>query len=514
MRTRPSLGVVVVAALLVAGCASLPPLEPRSQTRALTDTDDTRLGRAMSPDARAHPGLTGVYPLSLPLDAFAARVVLADTAERTLDLQYYIWHGDQTGYLLFEAIWRAAARGVRVRLLLDDANTRGLDETIATLDAHANIEVRLYNPFVQRDARGVAFATDFARLNRRMHNKAFIADNQVAVMGGRNIGNEYYAAGEDVAFRDLDVAIAGAAVHDVSDAFDLYWNSASAYPAKAILAPAGADAAAKLEARFAATRADPAAAAYIDAVRRTPLLRQILERNFGTEWSRARVVRDDPEKTLDTTSRKDVLLLSDLLQVLGRPRTSLDLVSPYFVPGEAGTAALSRLAADGVAVRVLTNSWAATDVGPVHAGYAKRRCELARAGVRLYELKRSALLPGRPPDHDDEGEGRPTSLHAKTFAIDRERIFVGSFNFDPRSAQLNTELGIVIDSPVLARRLAAAFDNNVPPNAYEVRPAGDCVEWIERTGAGEVRHAVEPETTAAQRALIQVLGALPIEWLL
>jgi len=512
-RTRSALGIVLLATLLASGCASLPPLEPRPQTHALADTADTRLGQAVAAAARAHPGQTGVYPLPLPLDAFAARIVLADTAERTLDLQYYIWHGDETGYLLFEAVWRAAARGVRVRLLLDDANTSGLDETIAALAAHPGIEVRLYNPFVQRDARGLAFTTDFARLNRRMHNKSFTADNQVAIMGGRNIGNEYFAAGEDVAFRDLDVVVAGAVVHDISDAFDLYWNSASAYPAQALLPPAGPDAAAKLEARFAATRADPAAAAYVEAVRRTPLVRQILDGTLGSEWTRARLVRDDPAKTLDTTARKDVLLLTDLLQIVGRPRSSFDLVSPYFVPVEAGTAALVRIAQEGVAVRVLTNSWAATDVGPVHAGYAKHRCELAQAGVRLYELKRSAALPGRPKgDHDEKGQR--TSLHAKTFAVDRERIFVGSFNFDPRSAQLNTEMGLLVDSPVLARRLADAFDREVPPNAYEVRPGGDCIEWIERTGAGEVVHTTEPETTPAQRAWILFLGALPIDWLL
>ena len=512
-RVRPSRVIVLLAALLATGCATLPPLEPRPQTHAIAATDDTRLGRAVTAAAAAHPGLTGVHPLPLPLDAFAARMVLAEAAERSLDVQYYIWHDDQTGNLLFEALWRAAARGVRVRLLLDDANTRGLDDTIAALDAHPGIEVRLYNPFVQRAARGFAFAIDFARLNRRMHNKSFTADNQVAIMGGRNIGNEYFAAGEDVAFQDLDVVVAGAAVRDVSAAFDLYWSSASAYPAKAILPPAAPDAAAVLEARFAATHADPAATTYLDAVRRTPLLRQILDGTLGVQWTVARLVRDDPAKTLDTTARKDVLLLTDLLNLTGRPRTSFDLVSPYFVPGEAGTAALTRLAREGVAVRVLTNSWAATDVGPVHAGYAKRRCALAQAGVRLYELKRSAVLAGRPEDaHDDQIQ--PTSLHAKTFALDRERIFVGSFNFDPRSAELNTEMGLLIDSPVLAQRLSDALDHDAPRNAYEVRPAGECVEWIERTGAGEVRHATEPETTPTKRAWIQFLGVLPIEWLL
>ena len=346
-----------VAACLVAGCASLPPPQDRSETSAMADTAGTRLGQAVAAAVAAYPGKSGIHPLPEPHDAFAARVVLAAAAERSLDAQYYIWNGDQVGYLLFEALWQAAERGVRVRLLLDDMNTGGLDPTIAALDAHPNIEVRLYNPFVQRGARSLAFLTDFARVNRRMHNKSFTVDNQVSVVGGRNIGDEYFGAGTGVAFANLDVIAVGTAPRDVSREFDLYWNSPSAYPAAGIVGAPGPDAAADLKARFAATRADPQSVSYLEAVRTTALVRDLLGGRLALDWARARLVHDDPAKTLDTTERKDVLLFPELMRTMGRPETAFDLVSPYFVPGDEGTAALVKLAGSGVKIRVLTKPW-------------------------------------------------------------------------------------------------------------------------------------------------------------
>ena len=506
--------VAAALAALASGCATLPSLAGRSETHAITDTRATRLGRALDEAAVAHPGSSGVYALTIPSDAFAARVILASVAEKSLDIQYYIWHGDQTGLLLFEAVWRAADRGVRVRILLDDANTGGLDDLIAALDAHPNIEIRLYNPFVPRAPRAASFLTDFARVNRRMHNKSFTADNTVSIVGGRNVGNEYFAAGEGVAFTDLDVLAVGAAVRDVSNAFDLYWNSASAYPASSLLAPAGVDARSMLEAKFAAAHADPESAAYIEVLRHTLLVEQLIARNLPLEWVRTQLVRDDPSKTLDRDGRTDVLLLFDLLPTVGQPKTEFDLVSPYFVPADAGTAGLVRLAQSGVKVRVLTNSLAATDVAPVHAGYAKRRCELLRAGVQLFELEPTGGERAR--DESRMGSSSSVSLHAKTFALDRDRIFVGSFNFDPRSARLNTEMGLVIQSPTLAARLSSAFDEKIPRVAYEVRLTADgrCAEWIERTDEGQIRYDVEPGTSAARRAWVGFLSMLPIEWLL
>jgi putative cardiolipin synthase len=508
---------VLIAALAVAitGCATLPPPESRVPTAAPVDTAGTRLGGALAADVAANPGLTGIHPLPDPRDAFAARTLLAGAADRSIDAQYYIWHGDTSGHLLFEALWRAAERGVRVRLLLDDMNTAGLDATIAALDAHPNLEVRLYNPLTERRVRAVNLLTDFARVNRRMHNKSFTVDGQVSVVGGRNVGDEYFAAGSGVVFADLDVIAVGAAVRAIAQQFDTYWNSPSAYPAASFVGATPADGAAGLQARFAAIRAGPDAVRYVDAVRSTPLVGDILGRRVTYEWTPARLVHDDPAKTLDTAGRTDVLLFPELMRMIGPPAQALDLVSPYFVPGDGGTAALVAMARRGVSVRILTNSLASSDVSAVHAGYAKRRVDLLRAGVRLYELKPTARQEDREGS-GATGSGSSSGLHAKTFAVDRSRLFVGSFNFDQRSALLNTELGLVIDSPELARQLADALDRNLPRIAYEVRlaPDGDRLVWIEQTAAGERRHDNEPETSWAKRTGVEMMSILPIEWLL
>jgi putative cardiolipin synthase len=501
-------GLVVLAA----GCASLPAPRERPASHALEDTSQTTIARALAPRLAAHPGKTGIHPLFEPRDAFASRALLAGAAEKSIDAQYYIWHGDTVGNLLFEALRQAAERGVRVRLLLDDLNTKGLDPVIAALDAHPNIEVRLYNPFPHRGARALDFLSDFSRTNRRMHNKSFTVDGQASVVGGRNIGNEYYGVGEGTTFADLDVVAVGAAAGDVSRQFDRYWNSASAYEAAGLVE---AKAPEDLDARFAATRAAPEAVAYLEALRTAPFVRDLVAGRLAFEWTSARVVTDDPQKTLDTMGRKDVLLFPTLVEAIGRPEKTFDLVSPYFVPGEEGTEAIAALARRGVSVRILTNSLESSEANVVHSGYAKRREALLRAGVRLFELKATA---GKE-QHDGKsglGSSSGSALHAKTFAVDGARLFVGSLNFDLRSALLNTELGLVIDSPVLSGRLARMFDAVAPRAAYEVRLRADGggLEWIEGTDSGEKRHQTEPGAGWFRRFAVGVLSVLPIDWML
>jgi len=502
-------------ALAAAGCSTLPSQEGREPSFALRETGGTPLGEALAPLLAAHPAKTGVHPMPDGRDAFAARVAIAGAAQRSLDAQYYIWHGDQTGLLLLDALVGAARRGVRVRLLLDDQNTAGIEALLAPLTAQPNLELRLYNPFATRGGgRMLGFVTEFGRLNRRMHNKSFIADNQVAVMGGRNVGNEYFGAGEEIPFRDLDVVAIGAAVRDVSAQFDLFWNSASAYPAERLVGAADEASREALARRLAGALADPVSRSYLDAVRATALVADIVARRVAWEWADARLVNDDPAKTLDPEAGKEVLLLGQLMDGTQRPKASLDMISPYFVPGERGTEFLEGLAASGVRIRVLTNSLASSEAAVVHSGYAKRRCRLARAGVRLYEFRPEGGAADKER-HDAAGSSS-ARLHAKTFAADGKRIFVGSFNFDPRSALLNTEMGLVIASPLLAGRLAALFEREVPALAYEVRarPEGDCVEWIERTGGGEVRHDTEPGAGWAKRAWLGFLSILPLDWML
>ena len=494
MRWLPS-----VLTLALGACTSLPDA-PRVASAAFRDTADTRLGRSIATAAAANPGKTGIHPLANGRDAFAARVLLARAAERSLDVQYYIYRGDVTGGLLSEALWQAAERGVRVRLLLDDNSTRGLDDAIAMLDAHPMIEVRLFNPYANRGFRLGELVTDFSRVNRRMHNKSFTADNQATIVGGRNVGDEYYAAGSDVAFSDLDALAVGAAVSDVSAQFDAYWNSASSYPVASLIAsePASGE---RVRAAWAKLNGEPAAAAYVQALRTTALVQSLFAGSLPLDWAPVRVLSDEPAKVLHPPERHELHLLPKLGAALGEPSRELDLVSPYFVPTQEGTDALVAFAQRGVRVRVLTNSLAATDVSPVHAGYAKYRERLLRGGVRLYELKSTG---------NESGGGSDASLHAKTFAVDRSRVFIGSFNFDPRSARLNTEMGLVAESPRLAGELSSVLDRDLPRDAYEVRLAGNELEWID----GGTRYTSEPGTGFFKRLWIGFLSILPIEWLL
>jgi len=503
-----------------AGCASLPEHVERTPSSALTNTGDTALGKALAPAVAANAGKTAVHPLPAGRDAFAARLLLARAAQRSLDLQYYIWHPDTSGGLLSKELWDAAERGVRVRLLLDDANTKGLDDALVTLDAHPNIEVRLFNPFASRSFRVGDFASDFSRVNRRMHNKSFTADNQVAVVGGRNVGDEYFGAASAVEFDDLDVVVAGAVVHDISAEFDAYWNSESAYPVASIIHGVKTATPERVRQAWAELEGKPESAKYLEAVRATPLVKQLLAGELALEWVPAHLVSDDPAKVLHPPEETETHMLPHLEATLGKPLRELDLVSPYFVPTDDGTKALRALADRGVQVRVLTNSLAATDVSPVYAGYAKYRKDLLRGGgVRLWELKPSAVPEPKEKEEDARhgiGGSSDASLHAKTFAVDRSRIFVGSFNLDPRSLRLNTEMGVVLESPRLATQLAELFDTGIPQNAYEVRLTADGsdVEWIERNGTDETRHDSTPGTGPLKMFWIWLLSIMPIEWLL
>lgn len=507
--------------MLAAGAAirlanPLPSLGGRSASRALPQDADTPLGRAIAPDAARHPGLSGVHPLPDPTDAFAARVHLARAAAATLDLQYYIWHGDLAGTLLFNEVLRAAERGVRVRLLLDDNSTSGLDPAIAAMDAHANIEVRLFNPFTVRSPRLLGYLTDFARLNRRMHNKAFIADNQAAVIGGRNIGDEYFAVGGGTQMSDLDLVAVGPALGDLSKTFDAYWASGSAYPAARIL-PARVEAL-PIGANAVAAARTPDGTRYLQRVAGSDYARAIKERQLPFIWAPTRVVADDPAKGLGK-ARPEGLLWTKLTRLLGRPERDLTLVSGYFVPTAEGVDAFVRMARDGVKVRIVTNAFAATDVPIVHAGYAKWRDDLLAAGVELFEMRGPPDGVGRDVtalgSTGSGARGAGSALHAKTFAVDGQRLFVGSFNFDPRSRDLNTELGFVVESPELARRMNAYLADFIPANCYRVELGPDgALRWRERVNGADRLHEIEPGTSWANRAAIDILSALPIEWLL
>ncbi|MFO7581082.1 phospholipase D family protein [Guyparkeria sp.] len=507
---------VATLAASLAGCA-LPTLEGRSVSTSLEPEQAraTSLGQAISPVVNAHPGQTGTRLLYQPLDAFATWARLAREAECTLDMQYYIWSADVSGIWLFGELLDAAERDVRVRLLLDDMGVTGLDQELAALDAHPNIEVRLFNPFVLRNQyKWLGFLTDLPRVNRRMHEKVFIADNQVVIIGGRNINDKYFGAEQKAMFFDLDVLTIGPLVDEVSRRFDRFWASPSSYPVDRLLPAAEPGVAERLAESTDPSAPGPAAAEYRSVLERTDLDTALFGEAGDLVWTPAILVADEPSKGLGAPEDRDELLTYQLREILETPTTSIDVISSFFVPTPTVTETLTTLAGRGVRVRVLTNSLEATDMPPVHAGYSRYRKALVKGGVELYEMY---PLPGTDPESirlSPFGHSG-TTLHAKAIIVDGRQIFLGSYNVDPRSVNLNTELGLVIDSPEIATQIDRVFNQSVPATAYEVRIEGDDLYWLERTGNGEtIRHDEEPGAGFIKRGAVLLFSLMPIEWLL
>lgn len=521
--------LLVTAGVTIRLLNPLPPLEPRAPSTYLADNGDTPLGRGIAATRAGHPhDLSGVHMLTEGREAFAARILLTKAAVRSLDVQYYIWHDDLSGTLLLEALHEAADRGVRVRLLLDDNGVAGLDAVLATLDQHPNIEIRLFNPFVLRRPKMLGYLADFPRLNRRMHNKSLVADGQAVIIGGRNIGDEYFGARDAGLFFDLDVLAIGPVVDEASRDFDRYWASQSAYSVQKILPSAPADELAALHRSASLVERDPAARDYVEAVRALPFIEQMVAGSLPFEWATIRMISDDPAKGIGKAAG-DRLLVTALQRAIGAPARELRIVSGYFVPTRAGVDALAALAGRGVDIAIFTNAFEASDVWVVHAGYAERRKAMLRAGIRLFEMRGPDRSEGARSRRKLIGTGSgsgsgpdapvlrssATTLHAKTFAVDGERLFIGSFNFDPRSIHLNTELGFVVESPRLASAVSNAFETDIPARAYEVvLSKNGSLNWREQRPGGVIVHTTEPGTSLLQRWGIYIVSHLPIEWLL
>ncbi|WP_324028652.1 phospholipase D family protein [Pantoea sp. JZ2] len=470
------------------------------------------LEQRLVPPGLRHPGLSGIHPLSDGLDAFAARYLLMEKATKTLDIQYYIWQNDMSGRLLFSAMLDAANRGVKVRLLLDDNNTPGLDDTLAQLNHHPNITVRLFNPFSFRTLRALGYLTDFARLNRRMHNKSFTADGITTVVGGRNIGDEYFGTGNEPLFADLDVLAIGTVVKEVAEDFERYWHSKPVSPLDDVLEQ---DVTAHPEVVLPPQwRENEGVQHYLKRLSHSPLIQQLTQDSLPFVWAKARLLSDDPRKGLGKARRKS-LLPQRMLEVIGSPQRQFDIISAYFVPTRAGVAQLLSLKRKGVKIAILTNSLAANDVSVVHAGYAKWRKKLLRHGIALYELKPQAGVNDAPHDRGLTGNSG-SSLHAKTFSVDEAILFIGSFNFDPRSAVLNTEMGLVIESETLATETHRRFSESMRDRAWTLQlDKWGRVNWLEYPGeAQQVVHKHEPGCSWWQRLQVRLVWRLPIEWLL
>jgi putative cardiolipin synthase len=509
-----TLALVAVLPLL-AHCASAPRLDGIVASYAVPPATHSALDRAvleaLGDDATT---VSGVRLVENNAEAFAYRAATAAAAERTLDVQYYIWHEDLTGRLLAADLLRAAERGVRVRILIDDLDARDKHEDLAVADLHSNIEVRLFNPFYSRSGL-LGWASEWvlraSRLNHRMHNKAWIADNRIAIIGGRNVGDEYFGASPHSNFADLDVALAGPVVADVSRQFDDYWNSTNAVPVSRfdVRRPRLRELATLVE-DARQYREDVADTPYVQALRDVQGRLKLLD--DACEVADVQLLVDDPSKVGAGRGVDGSNVLAGLDRAIVSAQREVLIVSPYFVPGQQGADRLVGDVERGLRVAVLTNSLAATDVAAVHTGYARVRRKLARGGVELYEMKRKAASqPGRSQLSITGSSG--ASLHSKAVLIDDRWVYVGSMNLDPRSAILNTEMGVLVDSPELAGQLRAQWELITSPElSYRVvlEPDGELV-WHDRAGGRERRSQHEPDASAMRRMGVTLLRLLPID---
>jgi putative cardiolipin synthase len=497
--------LLAVLALLIAGCATLPRHVQKTPSIALKDPDTTSLGRIVAAE-EGGKNLSGIRLLTSGEEALDDLIALADHAQRTLDVQYYIIHQDDSARILLHHVRLAADRGVRVRVLVDDLNTAGEDRRFMHLGEHANVEVRVFNPFPGgRSAtwtRLLASVNDIPRINHRMHNKLFVADNALAITGGRNIGDEYFTRDPHYNFIDLDVVAAGAIVRELSASFDAFWNSKYAYPIASVAAPVSAE------------PAPPPLADAGDDLSTSWMEGELNSGHIPLVWVPATVLADRPAKIASETSPdEEVTIANNLAALMRSAKQELIVISPYFVPGKDGVALFAKLVDQGVHIRILTNSLASTDSPLVHNGYSRYRVALLKLGIELSEV-RPKLGQKRARFHPFRSS--TASLHAKALVIDQKTVFIGSMNMDARSARTNSELGLVIRSADIARQVTSLLDDISADGSYKLQLVdhSNRIEWSSGEPGSEKTWFTDPETTHLQRFVLKVLAPFAPEELL
>ena len=497
----------------------------RPESLALENPERTKLGERIEPRVREHADLSGFRLISSGVACFRARIEMAALAEKTLDVQYFAIQSDDTGRLFIESLLEAADRGVRVRILLDDSNAVGRDAEIGALTAHANIELRVFNPFTYRGPlefmRAAEFALNEKRLTYRMHNKLFVVDNELALIGGRNVGDAYFAASQSLEFGDYDVLVAGGMVRRLSGSFDAFWNSPLAIPLQnlVIFKPTKE----RLDAYRESLRnhhAKMEGSRYTRPPNEGGPVANILSDKRPLIWARAEAIYDSPEKAKVESGEQAGKLLRDRVERTAEAvRSELLIASPYLVPGDDGLRLLTGLRARNVRVRVLTNSLQSTDAPITFAGYGRYRVPMLEAGIELYEVRPQLGEPNVPGGGSlKSSSSTPFALHAKVFVFDRRQVFIGSMNFDERSRHLNTELGVLVDSPELAKEIVERFEAVAQPaNSYVLslgppNAAGKGqVRWRTEENASPVVYENEPSVDPLRRFKVEALSLLPIE---
>jgi putative cardiolipin synthase len=484
------------AVLVLAGCAGLPRHVHKIPSSAFQHPETTTLGRTVAAD-EVGKNLSGIRLLSSGEAALASLIALADHAERTLDIQYYIIHEDDSTRILLHHVRLAADRGVRVRVLVDDLNTAGEDRRFMHLSTHANVEVRVFNPFTAGRfstwTRFIASATDIRRINHRMHNKLFVADDALAITGGRNIGDQYFTLDPRSNFVDLDVVAAGAIVPQLSASFDQFWNSKYAIPIASVASSVDAEA-----------KTPPPIEAQTSESDRW-LERELAAQKLDLIWAPATVLADRPAKIAgETSSDEELTIANEITELMGTAKHDLSIISPYFVPGKQGVALIAKLVENGVHVRILTNSLATTDSPLVDIGYARYRVPLLKLGVDLREMRPKL---GQKHARFHPFRSSNASLHAKALVIDQKIVFIGSLNMDERSMKINSELGLVISSAAIAREVTSLLDDISTDGSYKLQlDEHDRVEWVTGDAGTQKVWRTEPETSRTERIWLTILS--------
>ena len=515
---RLSAILFLIPLLLLVGCTSLPVDIDKPGSQALRSGEGTELGRLVVPLVAQHPERSGFVLLDTGREALAARLALLDRAERAFDAQYYIWNSDRSGRYLAGRLLHAAERGVAVRLLIDDWNVAGRDNALLALDAHPNIEVRVFNPNSGRSGidKWLSFVANFGRLNRRMHDKSFVVDASVAIVGGRNIGDEYFDLNSEFNFRDRDLLAVGPVVAPVSESFDAFWNSDWAYPITAVArnlpAPTQLEAAQQRLLQESENIPDFLRAPISTIDNQDPDFPADLK---DAIWAPALFVFDPPyrpSETTDTNQRK--LVAKTLNEFVQAAREKILVESAYLVLGDVQLASLGAVRSRGVEVKALTNSLASNDVIPNHAAYARTRRAMLEHGMDIYELRPDAAscmqliqAPGAC-EH-----GMLLGLHAKSMVIDRDTVYVGSLNVNLRSIYLNFETALVVFSSELAERITADIERDMAPeNSWQVRLDGDgALEWVGEADGKEKTWRHEPEAGFGKRLNSEIWSLFPME---
>jgi len=492
-----------------------------------TETDDTAnanndtdLVATISKQNKIHPDLSGYHPIVTGANAFASRSILTDMATRNIDAQYYIWHDDQAGQLLLKDLWEAAERGVIVRLLIDDFNSSAaLDQQLLRFSSHPNTAVRIVNPLMHRKFQALNFVTGLPRINRRMHNKSMTFDKQITIIGGRNIGNEYLSNDQNSQFADLDVLLIGKVVADIDNSFGSYWSAPISYDIETLVTldeDGPTDFIEGLDQLGTNEKSDnqSSLSVYKSAIADSSIDTDLLNKRIPFRWTDMQFLSDDVGK-LTKSVPADTNLVQQLRTLLGRPDKELTIISSYFVPTKDGVDTLVELADSGINIKILTNSFDATDVTAVHSGYSQWRPKLLKSGIKIYELKSTASEEDRENKLWKARSQSSTSLHAKTFAIDDHQVFIGSYNVDPRSANINTEMGVIINDDELARQLHEALSDDLLSQAYEVKLTDDNhLQWHTMENGEKKVYEAEPRVDLSDHIWLTIMSWLPIDWLL